>query len=63
MSHDVTTPSEIRSIFDTITYNKGASILRMVEKTYGIDMFNNALTDYLNKRYATIIFFYYKFSF
>jgi len=53
MSHDVTTPNEIRSIFDTITYDKGASILRMVEKTYGIDVFNDALTDYLDKRYAT----------
>jgi len=56
MSHDVTTPSEIRGIFDAITYNKGASILRMVEKTYGIDVFNAALIDYLDKRYATIFF-------
>ncbi|KYN14240.1 Aminopeptidase N [Trachymyrmex cornetzi] len=50
MSHDVSTNREIQSIFDTITYNKGGSILRMVEKTYGTDVFNNALIDYLNKR-------------
>ncbi|XP_071652134.1 uncharacterized protein [Temnothorax longispinosus] len=50
MSHDVTTVREIRSIFDTITYDKGGTILRMVEKTYGTVVFNNALIDYLNKR-------------
>ena len=57
LSHDVTTNREIQSIFDTITYNKGASILRMIEKTYGTDVFNDALIDYLNKRYITIISF------
>lgn len=56
LSHDVTTPREIRSIFDTITYAKGGSILRMVEKTYGTDVFNSALSDYLSKRYVTIMF-------
>jgi aminopeptidase N len=50
MSHEVSTPREIQSIFDTITYAKGGSILRMVEKTYGTKVFNEALTDYLNKR-------------
>ncbi|KAG5311631.1 AMPN Aminopeptidase, partial [Acromyrmex insinuator] len=50
MSHDVATNREIQSIFDSITYNKGGSILRMIEKTYGIDVFNDALIDYLNKR-------------
>ncbi|KYN33599.1 Aminopeptidase N [Trachymyrmex septentrionalis] len=50
MSQNVTTNREIQSIFDTITYNKGGSILRMIEKTYGTDVFNDALIDYLNKR-------------
>ncbi|XP_011690580.1 PREDICTED: uncharacterized protein LOC105451677 [Wasmannia auropunctata] len=49
ISRDVTTPSEIQSNFDTITYSKGGSLLRMIEKVYGIDVFNDALTDYLNK--------------
>ncbi|XP_011643165.1 putative aminopeptidase-2 [Pogonomyrmex barbatus] len=50
MSHDVMTVPEIRGIFDTITYAKGASILRMIEKTYGIKIFNDALINYLNER-------------
>ncbi|KAL0111090.1 hypothetical protein PUN28_012804 [Cardiocondyla obscurior] len=50
MSHDVESVDEIRSIFDTITYNKGGSVLRMIEKTYGTKVFDNALSDYLEKR-------------
>lgn len=57
LSYDVTTPREIRGIFDTITYAKGGSILRMIEKTYGSDVFHGALTDYLDKKYVTITFF------
>lgn len=57
MSHDVITPREIKKIFDTITYAKGASVLRMVEKTYGTDLFNEALSDYLKTKYVTIMFF------
>lgn len=57
MSHDVTTPREIQNIFDTITYSKGASILRMVEKTYGTNLFDMALSDYLEKKYVTITIF------
>lgn len=52
LNHDVYSPSEIRSIFDSITYNKGASILRMLEKSYGKEMFYEALSDYLSKRYV-----------
>lgn len=52
MSYNVTTPREIQSIFDTITYAKGGSVLRMIEKTYGTEVFNDALSDYLNKRYV-----------
>ncbi|XP_011706301.1 PREDICTED: uncharacterized protein LOC105461501 [Wasmannia auropunctata] len=49
LSHDVASPEQIRSIFDTITYAKGGSILRMVEKTFGTDVLDKALTDYLSK--------------
>lgn len=52
LSHDVNTPKEIRSIFDTITYNKGGSILRMIEKSYGTEIFYNSLTSYLKARYV-----------
>ncbi|XP_012230687.2 putative aminopeptidase-2 [Linepithema humile] len=50
LSHDVYTPKEIRSLFDTITYNKGGSILRMIEKSYGTEIFYNSLTSYLKER-------------
>ncbi|XP_012524023.2 uncharacterized protein LOC105829586 [Monomorium pharaonis] len=50
MSYDVATPREIRSIFDSINYAKAGSVLRMVEKTYGIELFDSALKDYLEKR-------------
>ncbi|XP_076253121.1 glutamyl aminopeptidase-like isoform X3 [Rhynchophorus ferrugineus] len=45
----VTTPDEITSIFDTISYNKGASILRMLENTVGVVNFQKGVTNYLNK--------------
>ncbi|KAL1492044.1 hypothetical protein ABEB36_012545 [Hypothenemus hampei] len=45
----VTTPDEITAIFDAISYNKGASILRMLENTVGEDNFKTGVTSYLNK--------------
>jgi len=54
LSHNVLTPKEIRSKFDTITYSKGGSILRMIEKSYGTEIFYNSLTSYLKKRYVNI---------
>ncbi|XP_066157252.1 glutamyl aminopeptidase-like isoform X3 [Euwallacea fornicatus] len=45
----VTSPDEITAIFDTISYNKGASILRMLENTVGADNFQTAVTNYLKK--------------
>ncbi|XP_032687648.1 putative aminopeptidase-2 [Odontomachus brunneus] len=50
MSHDVYTPDEIQNIFDTISYAKAASVLRMIEKSFGQEVFYNALRDYLNKQ-------------
>ncbi|XP_066255526.1 aminopeptidase A-like isoform X1 [Euwallacea similis] len=45
----VTSPDEITAIFDTISYNKGASILRMLENTVGADNFQTAVSNYLKK--------------
>ncbi|KAJ8915223.1 hypothetical protein NQ315_015446 [Exocentrus adspersus] len=45
----VLTPDQITEIFDTISYNKGASILRMLENTVGEDNFQLGVTNYLNK--------------
>ncbi|KAJ8961758.1 hypothetical protein NQ318_021359 [Aromia moschata] len=47
----VVTPDQITEIFDTISYNKGASILRMLESTVGEENFQKGVTNYL-KKYA-----------
>ncbi|CAF1112484.1 unnamed protein product [Adineta ricciae] len=44
---NVTSPADITSIFDSITYSKGASVLRMLEKIVGSDTFRDGLRDYL----------------
>jgi aminopeptidase N len=49
----VNTPSEIESVFDPISYEKGASILRMVESYVGEDAFRKGVNAYLEKhKYA-----------
>ncbi|XP_031619288.1 membrane alanyl aminopeptidase-like [Contarinia nasturtii] len=47
LTHDVITPDEIQDRFDGISYNKGASVLRMFEHTYGSETFIAALRNYL----------------
>lgn len=42
-------PSEVSEIFDTITYNKGASIIRMLHSYIGTENFQNGLRHYLNE--------------
>lgn len=44
---NVITAADITSLFDSITYSKGASILRMLEKIVGADTFRDGLRDYL----------------
>lgn len=44
----VNTPNEIQGIFDTITYSKGASVLRMLKHALNDDIFRTSLTLYLN---------------
>lgn len=44
----VLTPEEIEGIFDTITYNKGASVLRMLKFALTDDLFRESLILYLN---------------
>lgn len=43
----VETPDQITEIFDGITYNKGASIIRMIEDFIGEDNFQAGVTAYL----------------
>ncbi|KAJ8271605.1 hypothetical protein COCON_G00104640 [Conger conger] len=44
---DVSTPAEITSVFDAISYSKGASILRMLEDWMGRDKFRDGCRKYL----------------
>lgn len=48
ISVPVKDPSEIEAIFDTISYNKGASILNMLEGFLGENVFKKGLNEYLN---------------
>lgn len=50
MTHDVYSPTEIRGIFDSISYAKSASVIRMIEKVLGREEFFQALGNYLKKR-------------
>lgn len=42
-------PEEVDSIFDRITYDKGASLLRMMESVLTTKVFDDSLRHYLNK--------------
>lgn len=49
----VENPDQITELFDSITYSKGASVIRMLEDLVGADKFRQATTNYLNKmRYS-----------
>ncbi|XP_050580172.1 putative aminopeptidase-2 isoform X1 [Bombus affinis] len=50
MTHDVWSPTQIRGIFDSISYAKAGSVLRMIEKVLGRRSFYEALANYLKKR-------------
>jgi aminopeptidase N len=45
--NDVTTPAEIDEAFDTIAYQKGAAVLRMIESYVGADTFRKGINAYL----------------
>lgn len=49
LSWNVTTPEEIDEIFDTISYEKGASIFRMIEGFLTKETFQLGLQIYLNR--------------
>ncbi|XP_045481382.1 endoplasmic reticulum aminopeptidase 2-like isoform X3 [Harmonia axyridis] len=48
ISVPVDDPSEIKAIFDTISYSKGASILHMLGNFLQMDILQSSLNDYLN---------------
>lgn len=43
----VTTPDQITEIFDTVTYSKGASVIRMIEDFIGVSNFQDGVSAYL----------------
>lgn len=43
------TPDQITELFDSITYSKGASVIRMLANFVGEETFAKAVTNYLNK--------------
>ena len=46
-------PSDAEGMFDVLTYEKGASVLRMLERYLGQDTFRSGITNYLNShKYA-----------
>lgn len=49
ISFPVSKPSDIRRIFDPISYSKGASIIRMMSGFLGEKAFKGALQEYLKK--------------
>lgn len=44
---DAETPDEITALFDSIAYNKAASIIRMLDNFVGGDNFQKTVTKYL----------------
>lgn len=54
LSREVNSPDEIAERFGSISYNKGASIIRMFEHTLGRDTFIAALRKYLKTKYVII---------
>lgn len=49
ISYPVSTPQDIRRIFDPISYSKGASIIRMMHGFLGDEAFKDGLNEYLTK--------------
>lgn len=48
ISVPVNHPDEINEIFDSISYGKGASVIRMMANFLGLDTFIAGVTNYLN---------------
>ena len=46
---EVNSPEEVDQMFDSITYGKGAAVLRMMEMFIGEESFRRGVTDYLSK--------------
>lgn len=47
--YDVSTPDQINAVFDTISYSKGSSVIRMMDNFLGEDDFKAGITSFLIK--------------
>jgi puromycin-sensitive aminopeptidase len=53
IEYTVLSPEDCRSMFDILTYEKGAAVLRMLEQFLGAESFRKGISLYLNKhKYA-----------
>lgn len=53
---DVSTPSQVSAIFDIISYNKGAAVIRMMENFMGEEKFRQGIHNFLVKySYGTVV--------
>lgn len=50
MTREVSSQSQLDGIGDSITYAKGASIVRMMNFMFGTNIFESALRDYLRNK-------------
>ena len=46
---NVVDPSQIRQLFDAISYSKGAALIRMLEQFIGPEQFRRGLSDYMSR--------------
>jgi puromycin-sensitive aminopeptidase len=49
VEYPVRAPKDADAMFDVLTYEKGASVLRMLEQHIGPDLFRNGVRDYLRR--------------
>ena len=56
IEYEVVSPSDTRGMFDILTYEKGGSVLRMLEQYLGPDTFRDGIRGYLKKHaYANTV--------
>ena len=56
VEYDVVSPADTQGMFDRLTYEKGASILRMLEQYLGDETYRDGIRNYLRKHsYANTV--------
>lgn len=55
LDHDANTPEELQNKYGIISYNKGASVIRMFNHTLGDEVFTAAIRRYIKEKYGKTI--------